>query len=62
MDHETLVSSSARFVEFDGVAVLLSGTLLAAGVFAKRRLDMMTFQGAIKGKSTVILNKREAYD
>jgi len=46
MDYEFLISSSARFIEFSGVAVLLFGALLAAGVFAKRLLDKMTFQVA----------------
>jgi uncharacterized membrane protein len=46
MDHEFLVSSSAYFIELAGVAVLLFGALLAAGAFAKRLLDKMTFQDA----------------
>jgi uncharacterized membrane protein len=46
MDYEHLISSSARFIEFAGVAVLLFGALLAAGVFAKHLLDKMTFQHA----------------
>jgi len=46
MDFEHLISSSARFIEFSGVAVLLFGALLAAGVFAKRLLERMTFQDA----------------
>ncbi len=46
LDYEYLISSSARFIEFAGVAVLLFGALLAAGVFTKRMLDKMTFQVA----------------
>lgn len=46
MDYEYLVSSSAHFIELAGVAVLLFGALLAAGVFAKHLLGKMTFQDA----------------
>jgi uncharacterized membrane protein len=46
MNFEYLITSSARFIEFAGVAVLLFGALLAAGVFAKHLLDKMTFQHA----------------
>lgn len=46
MDYEHLISSSARFIEFAGVAVLLFGALLAAALFAKHLLEKMTFQAA----------------
>jgi len=46
MDYEHLIISAARFIEHAGVAVLLFGALLAAGVFAKRLLGKMTFQDA----------------
>ena len=46
MDYEHLIISAARFIEHAGVAVLLFGALLAAGVFGKRLLGKMTFQDA----------------
>jgi uncharacterized membrane protein len=46
MDYEHLISASARFIEFAGVAVLLFGALLAASIFAKHLLEKMTFQAA----------------
>jgi uncharacterized membrane protein len=46
MEMEHLIASAARFIEFAGVAVLLFGALLAAGVFTKRLLERAVFQDA----------------
>jgi uncharacterized membrane protein len=49
MNYEHFVVAAARVFEVVGVAVLLLGALLAAGVFAKRLLSHVTFQDAYHG-------------
>jgi len=46
MDYEQLVSATARVFELAGVAVLLLGALLAAGLFAGRLARRTAFQDA----------------
>ena len=49
MDHEQLIVSAARLVELAGVAVLLLGALVAAGVFIRRVTKQVTFHEAYHG-------------
>jgi uncharacterized membrane protein len=46
MEYEHLVTGAARVVELAGVAVLLFGALLSAGIFATRLARRAVFQDA----------------
>jgi uncharacterized membrane protein len=46
MDHEHLITGSARVVEMAGVAVLLLGALFAAGAFVRRLTRRAGFEDA----------------
>ena len=49
MEHQDLITAAARAVEMAGVAVLIVGALLAAGIFVARLAKHKPFEEAYHG-------------